>query len=90
LQLEVITKITSPINESCVTVAGAYINLTGGMMERNDVTYVWKLRYPDGSTSTIGSGGSLANKGVSTSTSSNNFREYLISLEITTTTIQPM
>ncbi|HEY6142102.1 MAG TPA: HYR domain-containing protein [Flavobacterium sp.] len=81
-------KITNPAINSVVS-GCTLINLTGGYDgTENNVTYQWKVRYPNGSTTTINLG-SLGDKTVSTSTSftPSLSGEYLVSLEVTTSSL---
>ena len=82
-------KITDPVSNP-VTVSGCtLINLTGGYDGiENNVNYQWKVRFPDGSTTALNSG-SLADNTITASTSFTPDLpgEYLVSLEITTTSL---
>ena len=82
-------KITSPVTNPTDVSGCALINLTGGYDGvENNVTYQWIVRDPNGLTTIINSG-SLVNSTITTSTSftPNLPGEYLVSLEITTTSL---
>ena len=81
-------QISNPLSGP-VTVSGCLLtNLEGGYEGTEiNVTYQWKVRNPNGSTSNLGPAGILANSGIKTSTSftPTSIGQYLVSLEITTT-----
>ena len=82
-------KITNPASDPILVSGCTLINLTGGYDGiENNVTYQWKVRFPDGSTTIIKSG-NLADDTTPTSTSftPNLSGEYLVSLEVTTTSL---